>query len=72
MLRESDNNTAELLLKEMARQAGAASAGDPRRRRGGAVAALRELGVNAAGVQAIDGSGLDRSNRATCSALWRR
>ncbi len=70
MLRESDNNTAELLLKELARQAGAAKA--PVTRAAGVaarVAALRELGVNAAGVQAIDGSGLDRSNRATCSAL---
>jgi serine-type D-Ala-D-Ala carboxypeptidase/endopeptidase (penicillin-binding protein 4) len=70
MLRESDNNTAELLLKEMARRAEGANA--PVTRAAGVAArtaSLRELGVDANAVQAIDGSGLDRSDRATCDAL---
>ncbi|MEY2425822.1 MAG: hypothetical protein QOI61_1394, partial [Actinomycetota bacterium] len=64
MLRESDNNTAELLLKEMARR-GAAAAAPVTRAAGVAArtAALEELGVDAPAVQAIDGSGLDRSDR---------
>jgi D-alanyl-D-alanine carboxypeptidase/D-alanyl-D-alanine-endopeptidase (penicillin-binding protein 4) len=32
-------------------------------------AALRKLGLDSSGVQAIDGSGLDRSDRATCDEL---
>ena len=68
MLRESDNNTAELLLKELAHARGSA----PATRAEGAtarVAALRTLGVATDAVKAIDGSGLDRSDRATCAAL---
>ena len=68
MLRESDNNTAEALLKEMARRA----SGAPGTRAAGTaarLAALRTLGIEPSGVQAIDGSGLDRSDKATCSAL---
>jgi D-alanyl-D-alanine carboxypeptidase/D-alanyl-D-alanine-endopeptidase (penicillin-binding protein 4) len=67
MLRESDNNTAELLLKELAVRAGAAgtrAAGVTARN-----AALRGLGVNTDAIQAVDGSGLDRSDRTTCAAL---
>jgi D-alanyl-D-alanine carboxypeptidase/D-alanyl-D-alanine-endopeptidase (penicillin-binding protein 4) len=68
MLRESDNNTAELLLKELAHDAGVATA---TRASGAAerVEALESLGVASSAVQAIDGSGLDRSDRATCAAL---
>jgi D-alanyl-D-alanine carboxypeptidase/D-alanyl-D-alanine-endopeptidase (penicillin-binding protein 4) len=68
MLRESDNNTAELLLKELARRAGE----KPATRRAGVAArasALRALGIDPSGVTAIDGSGLDRSDRVTCDAL---
>jgi D-alanyl-D-alanine carboxypeptidase/D-alanyl-D-alanine-endopeptidase (penicillin-binding protein 4) len=68
MLRESDNNTAEALLKELAHANGT----EPATRAAGTadrVAALRSLGVAADAVTAIDGSGLDRSDRATCGAL---
>ena len=68
MLRESDNNSAELLLKELGRAAGA----EPATRTSGAAArvtALKGLGVSGDAVRAIDGSGLDRSDRATCGAL---
>ncbi|MEY2418634.1 MAG: hypothetical protein QOG90_1314 [Actinomycetota bacterium] len=68
MLTESDNNTAELLLKELAKRAGA----KPATRDAGVAeraAALKALGIDPAGVHAIDGSGLDRSDRATCNAL---
>jgi D-alanyl-D-alanine carboxypeptidase/D-alanyl-D-alanine-endopeptidase (penicillin-binding protein 4) len=68
MLTESDNNTAELLLKDLARRAGT----HPATREAGVAAraaALRSLGIDPAGVHAIDGSGLDRSDRATCTAL---
>ena len=71
MLRESDNNTAELLLKELARRADAKAVAT---RRAGVVAraaALRQLGVRGDAVQAIDGSGLDRSDRTTCDALMK-
>lgn len=68
MLRESDNNTAELLLRELAYVSGTRpatrAAGNAAR-----VAALRGLGVAADAVEAIDGSGLDRSDRASCAAL---
>ena len=67
MLRESDNLTAELLVKELGRRfggAGTTSAGldvlrDTLGRAGLAVPALTS----------VDGSGLDRSDRATCSLL---
>jgi D-alanyl-D-alanine carboxypeptidase/D-alanyl-D-alanine-endopeptidase (penicillin-binding protein 4) len=68
MLRESDNNTAEALLKELAHRAGVT----PATRRAGVAAraaALRKLGVPSDAVQAIDGSGLDRSDHTTCGAL---
>ena len=68
MLRESDNNTAELLLRELAHAAGS----QPATRAEGIdarVAALRALGVRGDAVQAIDGSGLDRGDRASCAAL---
>jgi D-alanyl-D-alanine carboxypeptidase/D-alanyl-D-alanine-endopeptidase (penicillin-binding protein 4) len=68
MLRESDNNTAELLLKELARRAGTS----PATRTAGVAAraaALKKLGIDPSGVQAIDGSGLDRSDRASCDEL---
>ncbi|HVV37693.1 MAG TPA: D-alanyl-D-alanine carboxypeptidase/D-alanyl-D-alanine-endopeptidase [Acidimicrobiales bacterium] len=68
MLTESDNNTAELLLKELSRRAG----DHPATRAAGVAAraaALRTLGIDPKQVQAIDGSGLDRSDRATCDAL---
>ena len=63
MLKESDNTTAELLVKELGfrlKGAGTTEAG---------LDALRaELQLPAA-VEAVDGSGLDRSDRATCNVI---
>lgn len=67
MLRESDNNTAEALLKLLgARVAGEGSTGA-----GAAViaATLAEAGVSTEGLVIVDGSGLDRGNRITCRLL---
>jgi len=67
MLTNSDNNTAELLLKEIGR-----AASEPGSRLAGIAAvrsALLESNVNIEGLVMTDGSGLDRSNRVTCSTL---
>ncbi len=67
MLTTSDNNTAELMLKEMGLKAG-----------GGATTAagltvvmrtLQEWGVPLGGVTLVDGSGLSDENRLTCAAV---
>lgn len=67
LLTSSDNNTGELLLKEigLVRGGGATTA------TGAAVVTqlLSSWGVPMAGVQVVDGSGLDRNNRLTCRAL---
>ncbi|MEO7836309.1 MAG: D-alanyl-D-alanine carboxypeptidase/D-alanyl-D-alanine-endopeptidase [Acidimicrobiales bacterium] len=67
MLRESDNLTAELLVKELGRRfagAGTTTAG---------VRVVRETLASAAlpveQLAAVDGSGLDRSDRASCTLL---
>lgn len=67
MLSESDNLTAELLVKELARREG---------RSGSTLAgvveveeALDEVGIPVQRIELVDGSGLDRGNRATCAAL---
>lgn len=67
MLTNSDNNTAELLLKEI----GKSVANEGTRVAGIAVVqnALQKMGVFADGLAMTDGSGLDRSNRITCSTL---
>lgn len=67
MNRESDNFTAELLLKQLGavdqgRGTSAAGARSVRR-------ALREAAVPLAGVRIIDGSGLSARNRLTAAAL---
>jgi D-alanyl-D-alanine carboxypeptidase/D-alanyl-D-alanine-endopeptidase (penicillin-binding protein 4) len=69
LLRESDNTTAEVLLKELGlamRGQGTTAAG---------LDAMREVlaseGVDAASYVATDGSGLDRGNRASCLAVDR-
>jgi D-alanyl-D-alanine carboxypeptidase/D-alanyl-D-alanine-endopeptidase (penicillin-binding protein 4) len=67
MDRESDNFTAEVLLKELGAEAGA----------GGTTAAgvrvvvrdLTEAGIPMAGVRIVDGSGLSQSDRLTARAL---
>ena len=67
MLATSDNNTAELLVKEM----GLARAGTGTREAGLGVmtSALDELGLPMVGVVAADGSGLSNDNRVTCQLL---
>ena len=67
MLHTSDNNTAEMILKEIgyvATGAGTRQAGLDTIR-----ATLEGWGVPTAGVDLQDGSGLDRSDRTTCEAL---
>lgn len=66
LLRESDNATAELLLKELGR-----SAGDPSTAGGRAVVGqvLAGAGLDLAGVATADGSGLAVENRVTCRLL---
>jgi D-alanyl-D-alanine carboxypeptidase/D-alanyl-D-alanine-endopeptidase (penicillin-binding protein 4) len=67
MLKESDNTTAELLVKELGRRQGG----------GGTTAAglkamrdvLAEADLPVAQLANVDGSGLDRSDRATCGLL---
>ena len=67
MLTTSDDNTAELLLKEIGLiRSGAGT------RAGGAAAALEVLtgwGLPTTGAVMVDGSGLDQGNRLTCGLL---
>ena len=67
LLVESDNNTAELLTKRLA-----AAASGPGTREGGLEALRKALVAErlpTAGLTLVDGSGLDRGNRATCRLL---
>ncbi len=66
MIRESDNLIAELVLREI----GLAAVGEGTTAAGGeaVVTALDALGIPVEGVTMVDGSGLDRGNRATCAA----
>jgi D-alanyl-D-alanine carboxypeptidase/D-alanyl-D-alanine-endopeptidase (penicillin-binding protein 4) len=67
MLRESDNGTAELLLKELGLRLegeGSTSAG-----RAVVASTLSSLGLPADGLVVADGSGLDPGNRVTCGLL---
>lgn len=67
MLQNSDNNTAEMLLKEIGRvaaQSGTRSAGTSV-----VVAKLAEWGVPTDGVVIVDGSGLSRDNKLSCSTV---
>ena len=67
MLTNSDNNTAELLVKEL----GFATTGVGSREAGLEVmkAKLVEWGIPLDALVFVDGSGLDRGNRLTCSSL---
>jgi D-alanyl-D-alanine carboxypeptidase/D-alanyl-D-alanine-endopeptidase (penicillin-binding protein 4) len=67
MLTTSDNNTAELLLKEL----GAVVAGAGTRPAGVQVVqqTLAAWGVPVDGIALVDGSGLDRGDRLTCQSL---
>ncbi|MGI9032204.1 MAG: D-alanyl-D-alanine carboxypeptidase/D-alanyl-D-alanine endopeptidase [Acidimicrobiales bacterium] len=67
MLQESDNLAAELLVKELGTRfagAGTTAAGTAVVR-----ATLASMGLGGAGMAAVDGSGLDRSDRLTCDLL---
>src|SRR5262249_28655627 len=67
MLRSSDNLTAELLVKELGvrvSKAGTTAAGTA-----AVLATLGQLGVPVEHVTLVDGSGLDRGNRDTCTTL---
>jgi serine-type D-Ala-D-Ala carboxypeptidase/endopeptidase (penicillin-binding protein 4) len=67
MLRESDNLTAELLVKELGRR----FAGEGTTVAGIGVVrqALEAAGLPVSQLAAVDGSGLDRSDRASCTLL---
>lgn len=67
MIADSDNTTAELLVKEL----GVATRGEGTTRAGlDAIGdELAQLGLPAAGIELRDGSGLDPQNRVTCSLL---
>jgi D-alanyl-D-alanine carboxypeptidase/D-alanyl-D-alanine-endopeptidase (penicillin-binding protein 4) len=67
MLTTSDNNTAEMILKELGVQAGAGGT-----REAGlevVTATLESWGIPMVGVELHDGSGLSDDNRMTCAAL---
>ena len=67
LLTNSDNNTAEMVLKEIGfatRQAGSRSAGVTT-----VVETLTRWGVSTDGLQIVDGSGLSRENTLTCRTM---
>lgn len=66
MLQESDNSTAELLLKEIGRAAHDSSTAGGRAQ---AAKVLTEAGVDLAGATVVDGSGLSPDDRVTCNLL---
>lgn len=63
MLRESDNSTAEILVKELGHRAGE---GSWARGLESVRAALKDEGLSVDALRTVDGSGLDRNDRATC------
>jgi D-alanyl-D-alanine carboxypeptidase/D-alanyl-D-alanine-endopeptidase (penicillin-binding protein 4) len=66
LLRESDNDTGEMLLKELGRVAGQATTSGGARRLAGL---LDDGTVDLTGLQVVDGSGLAVDNRVTCDLL---
>ena len=67
LVTESDNQTAELLVKEMG--GGGRRADDRGRGRGRHEARWSELGLARTGTQVADGSGLDENNKVSCRLL---
>ncbi|MBV9412488.1 MAG: D-alanyl-D-alanine carboxypeptidase, partial [Acidimicrobiia bacterium] len=67
MLRTSDNLAAELITKEIDKQAG--GAGTTASGLATVVADVQRLGIPIAGLHMGDGSGLDPGDRATCPSL---
>jgi D-alanyl-D-alanine carboxypeptidase/D-alanyl-D-alanine-endopeptidase (penicillin-binding protein 4) len=67
MLTTSDNNTAEMVLKEI----GLVASGNGSRGAGldSVMATLTEWGIPTDGVKLFDGSGLSDDNRATCATM---
>lgn len=67
MMSASDNNTAEMLVKEMGVAAGSGGTTEA----GAAVmtTALQESGIDTTGLVIADGSGLSNDNRLTCQML---
>ena len=69
MLTTSDDNTAELLLKELGVHAGTRGT----RQAGNAVvlATLEARGMDTSAISLVDGSGLDSANLVTCNVIMR-
>jgi D-alanyl-D-alanine carboxypeptidase/D-alanyl-D-alanine-endopeptidase (penicillin-binding protein 4) len=67
MLLDSNNNAAELLLRELGLRI--AGQGTTEAGRGVALDTLTRMGMPMGGVAMVDGSGLDRGNRVTCRLL---
>lgn len=67
LIADSDNNTAELLTKELGLQRGGTGSTDAGTK--AIVDVLHELGFPTQGVSLVDGSGLDTGNRVTCDVL---
>lgn len=69
MLRESDNMTAELLVKELGRNRAGPGRGTWADGLAAVRAALVEAGLADSAYAAVDGSGLDVSDRVSCTAM---
>jgi D-alanyl-D-alanine carboxypeptidase/D-alanyl-D-alanine-endopeptidase (penicillin-binding protein 4) len=67
MLTTSDNNTAEMVLKELGHKA--VGAGTREAGLGVVMQTLQQWGIPTEGVTLVDGSGLSDENRLTCGAL---
>ena len=67
MLTTSDNNTAEMLLKEIGHHSG--GAGTREAGLGVVLSTLQAWGIATDGVVLVDGSGLSDDNRLTCNVL---
>jgi serine-type D-Ala-D-Ala carboxypeptidase/endopeptidase (penicillin-binding protein 4) len=69
MVRESDNGTAELLVKELGRRV--AGQGSTAAGTAAVMETLGQRGLPLPGVRVMDGSGLDRASNVTCRLMVR-
>lgn len=69
MLASSDNNTAEMMVKEIGLTADATTAGTRQAGLDAMAAQLETWGIDTTGIVLADGSGLSLDNRLTCTAL---